>query len=199
MNRCNMMEQAIRMSNAHSLAILVGVVSDFPRYLCNFQIPQADMTLNCLCQATLNPKNSSWEYLEGYLNFHAAPLPPWDAESFHTGQPSASSSPLARASWEVWLASSLLIQGTYLLTSLQHVEDGGPQSQCFSACATRWAGPGGVGETPQPCDWTSHPTTPWWICWGQARSATHPQVCLLAGAECWIPCWSFSASIRPLT
>ncbi len=56
MHRRNAAERAIRTFKAHFLAILAGVAPDFPRYLWDLLISQAEMTLNFLRQATLNPK-----------------------------------------------------------------------------------------------------------------------------------------------
>ena len=76
MHRRNAAERAIRTFKAHFLAILAGVAADFPRYLWDLLVPQAEMTLNFLRQATLNPKISAWEFLEGPFDYDATPLGP---------------------------------------------------------------------------------------------------------------------------
>ena len=76
MHRRNAAERAIRTFKAHFLAILAGVAPDFPRYLWDLLIPQAQMTLNFLRQATLNPKISAHEFFSGPFNFDVTPLGP---------------------------------------------------------------------------------------------------------------------------
>ena len=76
MHRRNAAERAIRTFKAHFLAILAGVAPDFPQYLRDLLIPQAEMTLNFLRQSTLNPKLSAYEFFEGPFNFDATPLGP---------------------------------------------------------------------------------------------------------------------------
>jgi hypothetical protein len=44
------------------LAILAGVDSPFLPYLWDLLLPQAELTLNLLRQATLNPRISLWEF-----------------------------------------------------------------------------------------------------------------------------------------
>jgi hypothetical protein len=62
----------------HFLAILAGVNSTFPLppYLWDLLLPQAELTLNLLCQATLNPRISAWEFFQGPFNFNKMPLGP---------------------------------------------------------------------------------------------------------------------------
>jgi hypothetical protein len=55
MHRRNQMECAIRTFKDHFLAILAGVDSSFPPYLWDLLLRQAELTLNLLRQATLNP------------------------------------------------------------------------------------------------------------------------------------------------
>ena len=76
MHRRNAAERAIRTFKAHFLAILAGVAPDFPRYLWDLLIPQAEMTLNFLRQATLNPSISAYEFFEGPFNYDATPVGP---------------------------------------------------------------------------------------------------------------------------
>ena len=76
MHRRNAAERAIRTFKAHFLAILAGVSADFPRYLWDLLVPQAEMTLNFLRQSPLNPKISAWEYFNGPFNYDATPLGP---------------------------------------------------------------------------------------------------------------------------
>ena len=75
-HRQNAAERVIRTFKAHFLAILAGVASDFPRHLWDLLLPQVEMALNFLRQATINPSISAWEYLNGPFNYDATPLGP---------------------------------------------------------------------------------------------------------------------------
>ncbi len=55
MHHRNWAECAICTFKDHFLAILAGVDSAFPPYLWDLLLLQAKLTLNLLCQATLNP------------------------------------------------------------------------------------------------------------------------------------------------
>ena len=77
MHRRNAAERAIRTFKAHFLAILAGVADDFPRNLWDLLLPQTEMTLNMLRQATAMPTVSAWEYFHGKkFNYGATPLGP---------------------------------------------------------------------------------------------------------------------------
>ena len=54
-NRRNAAECATRMIRAHFFSILADVAPDFPRNLWELLLPQTELTLNLLRQATLNP------------------------------------------------------------------------------------------------------------------------------------------------
>jgi hypothetical protein len=62
MHRQNQAECAIRTFKDHFLAILACVDSTFPQYFWDLLLPQAELTLNLLCQAMLNPRISAWEF-----------------------------------------------------------------------------------------------------------------------------------------
>jgi hypothetical protein len=55
----NQAERAIHTFKNHFLLILVGVDAAFPPYLWDLLLPQAELTLNLLRQATLNPRISA--------------------------------------------------------------------------------------------------------------------------------------------
>ena len=55
----NAAECAIRTFKAHFLSILAGVAPDFPRHLLDLLLPQTELTLNLLRQATLYPTRST--------------------------------------------------------------------------------------------------------------------------------------------
>ena len=76
MHRRNAAEQAIRTFKAHYIAILAGVAQDFPRHFWDLLLPQTEMTLNLLRQATANPAISVWENFNGKFNYNATPLGP---------------------------------------------------------------------------------------------------------------------------
>ena len=94
MHRRNVAERAIRTFKAHFLAILAGVASDFPRYLWDLLVPQAEMTLNFLRQSPLNKTISAWEYFNGPFNYDATPLGPLGTRVL------AHHKPDVRASWD---------------------------------------------------------------------------------------------------
>jgi hypothetical protein len=72
----NWAECAIRTFKDHLLAILASVNSTFPLYLWDFLLPQAELILNLLRQATFNPRISAWEFFQGYFDFNKTPLGP---------------------------------------------------------------------------------------------------------------------------
>ena len=72
----NAAERAIRTFKAHFLSILAGVAPDFPRNLWGLLIPQAELTLNLLRQATLDPSQYAWSYSHGSFNYDATPIGP---------------------------------------------------------------------------------------------------------------------------
>ncbi len=70
----NQAERAICTFKDHFLAILANVDSTFPPYLWDLLLPQAELTLNFLHQATLNPRISAWEFFQGPFDFNKTPL-----------------------------------------------------------------------------------------------------------------------------
>ena len=74
--RSNAAERAIRTFKAHFLSILVGVAPDFPRNLWDLLLPQTELTLSLLRQATLDPTRSAWSYFHGPFNYDATPIGP---------------------------------------------------------------------------------------------------------------------------
>ena len=73
-HRRNSAEQAICTFKAHFISILADVATDFPRNLWDLLLPQTEVTLNLLRQATLNPSRSSWAYFHVPFNCDATPL-----------------------------------------------------------------------------------------------------------------------------
>ena len=74
MHRRNAAERSIQTFKAHFLAILAGVAPYFPRNLWDILLPQTEMALNLMRQATSNPTISVWEYFNGNFNYNSAPL-----------------------------------------------------------------------------------------------------------------------------
>eukprot|EP00804_Cyclotella_cryptica_P030727 CCRYP_009139-RA/>CCRYP_009139-RA protein AED:0.22 eAED:0.22 QI:0/0/0/1/0/0/4/0/733 len=69
-------ERAIQTFKAHFLSILAGVDVSFPNYLWDKLLPQTELTLNLLRQATISPSLSAWEAFHGIFNYDATPLGP---------------------------------------------------------------------------------------------------------------------------
>jgi hypothetical protein len=67
MHHRNWAKRTICAFKDHFLAILAGVNAAFPPYLWDLLLLQAELTLNFLQQATLNPWISAWEYFRGPL------------------------------------------------------------------------------------------------------------------------------------
>jgi hypothetical protein len=74
MHRHNQAEHTICTFKNHFLSILAGVDAAFPPYLWDLLLPQAELSLNLLRQATLNPPISAWEFFQGPFDFNKTPL-----------------------------------------------------------------------------------------------------------------------------
>ena len=59
---------------ARFLEILSGFDRAFPISLWDTLLPQNELTLNLLRQATLGPYISAWEYYNGPINYDATPF-----------------------------------------------------------------------------------------------------------------------------
>jgi hypothetical protein len=70
----NRAECAIHMFKDHLLAILAGIDSAFTPYRWDLLLPQAELTLNLLRQATLNPRISAWIFFQGPFDINKTPL-----------------------------------------------------------------------------------------------------------------------------
>ena len=75
-HQSNAAERAIFTFRAHFLAIIAGVAPDFPKTLWDLLLPQTELTLNLLPQATLNSSRSLWSYFQGPFNYNATPIRP---------------------------------------------------------------------------------------------------------------------------
>jgi hypothetical protein len=74
MHHQNWAERAIGSFKDHFLAILASVDSAFSPYLWDPLLPQAELTLNHLHQATLNPRISAWEIFQGPFDLKKMPF-----------------------------------------------------------------------------------------------------------------------------
>ncbi|KAL7519321.1 hypothetical protein ACHAWF_000231, partial [Thalassiosira exigua] len=88
MHRRNAAERAICTFEAHFLSILAGVATNFPRYLWDLLVPQAETTLNFLHNASANKRMSAWEYFTGPFNYDATPLGPLGSRVISHHKPS---------------------------------------------------------------------------------------------------------------
>ncbi len=70
MHRCNKAERAICTFKNHFLSILAGVNDAFPPYLWDLFLPLAELSINLLRQATLNPQILAWEFFQGPFDFN---------------------------------------------------------------------------------------------------------------------------------
>ncbi len=72
----NQAERTVCTFKNHFLLILAGVNPAFPPYLWDLLLPQAELTLNLLWQATLNLRISAWEFFQGLFDLNKMPLGP---------------------------------------------------------------------------------------------------------------------------
>ncbi|EJK62273.1 hypothetical protein THAOC_17120, partial [Thalassiosira oceanica] len=75
-HRRNAAEVAIRNFKAHFLSILAGAADDFPLYLWDRLLPQAEITLNLLRQSNSAPNVSAYAHLSGPFDYNKMPLAP---------------------------------------------------------------------------------------------------------------------------
>jgi Reverse transcriptase (RNA-dependent DNA polymerase) len=75
-HRSNAAERAIRTAKNHLAAGWHSTDNNFPMYLWDKTIPQAELTLNLLRGSRINPKLSAWEQLHGRYDFNAHPIAP---------------------------------------------------------------------------------------------------------------------------
>ena len=75
-HQSNADKRAICTFKAHFISILAGVAPDSPRNLWDILLPQTELTLNLLRQATLKPTRSAWSYFHGPFNYDAPPIGP---------------------------------------------------------------------------------------------------------------------------
>jgi hypothetical protein len=76
MHHRNWAERTICTFKDHFLVILADIDAAFPPYVWDLLLPQAELTLNLLQQATLNPGISVWDIFQAPFNFNKTPLGP---------------------------------------------------------------------------------------------------------------------------
>ena len=108
-HRRNTAERAIRTFKNHLLAGLASCDPGFPIAEWDRILPQCELTLNLLRNSRINPKLSSWAYLNGVHNFQKIPMaPPGTKILIH-------SKPTKRASWAFHG-----VEGWYIGPSFEH-------------------------------------------------------------------------------
>ena len=105
----NAAEHAICTFKAHFLSILAGFAPSFPRNLWDLLLPQTELTLTLLRQATLNPTRSTWSYFQEPFNYDATPIGPLGCDII------AHKKRGTRHSWDFCGAA-----GWYVSVALQH-------------------------------------------------------------------------------
>ena len=75
-HRQNIAERDIRTFKANFLSVLAGVHPHFPKFIWDILLIQTELTLKILHQATINPRISAWEYLNGTFEYAETPLGP---------------------------------------------------------------------------------------------------------------------------
>ena len=75
-HRANKAERAIQSFKSHFKSILATVDPDFPMREWDRLLPQAELTLNLLRSARVNPKLSAWAYLFGQYDYQKTPIAP---------------------------------------------------------------------------------------------------------------------------
>ena len=77
MQLCNAPERAIRTFKSHFLATLAWTCAQFPKFLWDQLLEQAELTLNLMRKVTTDPRKPAWEYLHvRSFNYDATPLGP---------------------------------------------------------------------------------------------------------------------------
>ena len=75
-HRRNKAERAIRTFKNHFIAALCSTDSNFPMYLWDSLVPQAEITLNLLRKSCINPNLSGHEQIYGRYDFNKHPMAP---------------------------------------------------------------------------------------------------------------------------
>ena len=76
MQRSNAAERTICTFKTHFISKLAGVAPDFPIILWDLLLPQCELTLNLLRQATLDPSKSECKYFHVPFNYDVTPIGP---------------------------------------------------------------------------------------------------------------------------
>ncbi len=91
---CNAAEHAICTWKKHFIAGLSSTDPSFPMAGWDRLVKQAELTLNLLRNARVNPKLSSWAHLFGQFDFNSTPMAPPGTKIIIRSKPNT------RASWD---------------------------------------------------------------------------------------------------
>ena len=108
-HRQNAAETAIKTVKGHLLSGIATCHTQFPITEWDRLLPQAELTLNLLRNSRINPKLSSWAFLNGQHDFNRHPLAPPGSKILVHSKPSN------RASWAFHG-----VQGWYIGPALHH-------------------------------------------------------------------------------
>jgi hypothetical protein len=75
-HHCNHAKKAIQTFKDHFVAILCRADKEFPLYLWDLLLPQAENMLNILCPSRMTPNVSAYTYLLGQHNYNSNPFAP---------------------------------------------------------------------------------------------------------------------------
>ena len=81
-HQINASECVIHTFKDHLLAILDGIDPDFPNYLWDKLLPQTELTIKLLCQDTIAPHLSDWDYFNGRFNYDVITIGPFECLFF---------------------------------------------------------------------------------------------------------------------
>ena len=103
LHRANAAERAIRTFKNHFIAGLATTHPDFPISEWDRLLAQAEITLNLLCNARVNPNLSAYAYLFGPFDFNSTPMaPPGTLLAAHLKPSNRSSwAPHAQKAWYI--------------------------------------------------------------------------------------------------
>ena len=76
MHRRNAAEKAMGTFKNYFKAILAGVHRIFPMYIGDRLLPQAESTLNMMCQTNIAPTVSAYAYIYGQHDYNKMPMTP---------------------------------------------------------------------------------------------------------------------------
>ena len=75
-HRANPAERAIQTFKDHFISILCTTDPDYPLYLWDKLLPQAQVTLNLMRRSNIHPQLSAYAHMYGNFNYDATPMAP---------------------------------------------------------------------------------------------------------------------------